>query len=112
MPLRDSERLKDHMLRNSRDQMYIFSDFWLDNEEIFEKMDFLFSNLQQPPIAFIFLGNFMRESQNTCECIQMIREKLKMFAELIVKYTVIARTSHFVFVPGMNDPCTPYITPR
>lgn len=111
-PLRDSHHLKEYMLRNDRELMYIFSDFWLDNEEVFEKMELMFSNLREPPIAFIFLGNFIQESQNTSECIEMIREKLKTFAELIDKYVVISRNTHFVFVPGLSDPCTPYIAPR
>lgn len=64
-----------------------------------------------PPIAFVFMGDFMSESHGS-ETINDMRKKFKRLGELIAKYHVLVGASQFVFVPGLGDPCTPHIVPR
>ncbi|KAJ8925893.1 hypothetical protein NQ315_009745 [Exocentrus adspersus] len=80
--------------------------------KVFEKLELLFDGLQMsPPIAFVFMGNFMSESQG-CKMTDTLRKLLKKLADLIYKFPNIVNASQFVFVPGMIDPCTPHLVPR
>nr|XP_023026424.1 DNA polymerase epsilon subunit 2 [Leptinotarsa decemlineata] len=112
VPLRDSLKLKEHLNQNKSKPILFFSDVWLDHQLIFEKLEFLFAGFEDiPPIAFIFMGNFMSNSQGN-ETMQTLRKLFKKLAELILKYPGISTESEFVFVPGLADPCTLHIVPR
>ncbi|KAF7266756.1 hypothetical protein GWI33_019933 [Rhynchophorus ferrugineus] len=113
VPLKDSKKLKNTMLEN-KDKMLVFlSDVWLDHPQVFEKLEKLFEQMESfvPPVAFVFMGNFLCESHG-CEMMSILKKLFKRLAEIIVKYSVISNVSHFVFVPGSTDPCTPHILPR
>lgn len=64
-----------------------------------------------PPIAFIFMGNFLSQSYGS-ERFEVLTTAFKDLAEMVYKYDNLVKYSNFVFVPGMNDPCCPYILPR
>ncbi|CAG9764814.1 unnamed protein product [Ceutorhynchus assimilis] len=111
-PLKDSKRLKSHM--QNQDGMFVFlSDVWLDHPQTFEKLEKLFDQMEQflPPIAFVFMGNFMSESHGS-EIINDLKKQFKRLGELISKYHILVNSSQFVFVPGLTDPCSPHIVPR
>ncbi|KRT82717.1 hypothetical protein AMK59_3420, partial [Oryctes borbonicus] len=111
-PLRESKRLKEHLLKNPHNMILFFSDVWLDHPLIFEKLETLFNGMQtSPPVAFVFMGNFMSESHGS-ENIEILKKLFKQMGELISRYTILMNTSQFIFVPGMSDPCTPHIVPR
>ncbi|KAI4469123.1 dna polymerase epsilon subunit b [Holotrichia oblita] len=111
-PLRESQRLKEHLIRNPHNMMLFFSDLWLDHPLVFEKLEVLFNGMQgSPPVAFIFMGNFMSESHGS-ENMEILKKLFKQFGELISRYTILMSNSQFIFVPGMSDPCTPHIVPR
>ncbi|KAH1001037.1 hypothetical protein HUJ04_013299 [Dendroctonus ponderosae] len=112
-PLRDSKRLKQHLVGNP-DEMFVFlSDVWLDHPQTFHQLEKLFGQMEQfcPPIAFVFLGDFMSESHGS-ETLNELRKLFKRLTELILRYSSLVTTSQFVFVPGLGDPCTPHIAPR
>ncbi|XP_060531569.1 DNA polymerase epsilon subunit 2 [Cylas formicarius] len=113
VPLRDSKTLKRHLLENKNAMFMFFSDVWLDNNLIFDKLEKLFMKTEQfaQPIAFVFMGNFMAESQGN-ESLDVLKKLFKKFAELISKFPNIVALSQFVFIPGLLDPCTPHIVPR
>ncbi|XP_049825569.1 DNA polymerase epsilon subunit 2 [Aethina tumida] len=112
IPLRDSQRLKDHLHRNRNEMIMFFSDFWLDHPLIFDKLEVLFDGLQNsPPIAFVFMGNFMSESHGN-ELMNTLKRLFKQLGHLINKYPNIVECSQFVFVPGLTDPALPHIIPR
>lgn len=64
-----------------------------------------------PPIAFVFMGNFMSNSFGSDMMVEL-KKLFKQFAEIILKYPNLVENSQFVFVPGLNDPCMPYVVPR
>lgn len=64
-----------------------------------------------PPIAFVFLGNFLSQCYGS-ESFDILAKSFKKLAEIIVKYSNILKLSNFVFVPGTNDPCMQHILPR
>ncbi|KAG5866920.1 hypothetical protein JTB14_013530 [Gonioctena quinquepunctata] len=112
VPLRDSRKLKEHLIQNKDKLMLFFSDVWLDHPLVFEKLEFLFEGFQDmSPIAFVFMGNFMSSSHGN-EMMQVLRKLFKKLAELILRYPSLASDSQFVFVPGLADPCTPHMLPR
>ncbi|XP_018579685.1 DNA polymerase epsilon subunit 2 [Anoplophora glabripennis] len=112
VPLKDSQRLKEHLIRNKSEMIMFFSDVWFDHPLIFEKLEYLFEGIQaSPPIAFVFMGNFMSESHGS-EVMDTLKKLFKKLAEMISKFPNIVNVSQFVFVPGLIDPCTPHLVPR
>lgn len=80
--------------------------------QVFEKLQVLFEGLaEMPPIAFVFMGNFLSQCY-AAETLDILNKSLKQLAELIKQYHHIKEYSHFVFVPGLNDPCMMHIVPR
>lgn len=72
----------------------------------------LFNGFQEdPPIAFIFLGNFISESHGH-ERMDIMKKCFKLLGDLISQYTALMESSQFIFVPGTTDPTTPHIVPR
>ncbi len=75
------------------------------------------------PFAFVFIGSFQSSAyQNTGEAANSLRgmlyhahealESFDQLANLIADFPDIAKSSHFVFVPGANDPWAGGILPR
>ncbi|GJQ78353.1 Pole2 [Trypoxylus dichotomus] len=111
-PLRESKRLKEYLVKNPHNMILFFSDVWLDHPLIFEKLEMLFNGMHaSPPVAFVFMGNFMSESHGS-ENIAIFKKLFKQMGELISRYPILVNNSQFIFVPGMSDPCTPHIVPR
>lgn len=110
--LRESQSLKDYMFRNPHNMIFFFSDVWLDHQHTFEKLELLFKGSQNcPPVAFVFMGNFTSESYGS-EMVEVMQRLFRRLGELISRHEMLVNNSHFVFVPGLNDPCTPHIVPR
>ncbi|KYB26713.1 DNA polymerase epsilon subunit 2 [Tribolium castaneum] len=111
-PLKDSVKLRDHLQRNRGASFMFFSNVWLDHPSIFEKLELLFEGFNpSPPAAFVFMGNFMSESCSSNK-MDTLRKLFKQLAELINKYENLATVTNFIFVPGLEDPCTSYVVPR
>lgn len=89
-----------------------FSDLWLDHPMVFEKLDTLFAGVSaDPPVAFIFMGNFMSEAHAT-ENMERLRQLMRRFGDCALNYPTLVSRSEFIFVPGMSDPSQPHIAPR
>lgn len=43
---------------------------------------------------------------------EVLQKLFKKLGELIAQFQMLVNNSHFVFVPGLADPCTPHIVPR
>ncbi|XP_066152304.1 DNA polymerase epsilon subunit 2 [Euwallacea fornicatus] len=113
LSLKDSKRLKKHLQENPGGMFVFLSDVWLDHSQTFSKLEKLFEQMEQfsPPVAFVFMGNFMSESHGM-EIFNDLKKHFKRLGELIEKYDILAEQSKFIFVPGLADPCTPHIVPR
>nr|CAI5846843.1 unnamed protein product [Callosobruchus analis] len=110
--LRESVRLKEYLHANENKIMLFFSDVWLDQPVVLQKLQILFEGLQDmPPIAFVFMGNFM-STMHGGNVIDTLKRQLKKLTDVILKFPEIANNSNFVFVPGLSDPCTAHMVPR
>ncbi|GFR26086.1 DNA polymerase epsilon subunit 2 [Trichonephila clavata] len=112
----NSHRLSANLKRAEEantDAMFVFlSDVWLDQLQVMQKLQVLFAGYSlMPPTCFVLIGNFLSlpivgsHSKTFEECFSQLGTLISEFPTLLEK-------SHFVFVPGPNDPGLPYILPR
>lgn len=64
-----------------------------------------------PPIAFVFLGNFLSGDKGS-ERAYELKSLLKGLSELISSYPNLLKHSSFIFVPGRYDPSAANVLPR
>lgn len=64
-----------------------------------------------PPIAFVFMGNFLSESHGAGK-MEELGKLFKQLGQLISLFPSLIANSQFVFVPGNLDPSTPHLVPR
>lgn len=75
-------------------------------------MQMLFEGMQMiPPVAFVFMGNFLLESHGF-EKIDKLKKLFKKLGQLVSNYGNLVEKSQFIFVPGLMDPCLPHMVPR
>ncbi|KAJ1734688.1 DNA-directed DNA polymerase epsilon, subunit B [Coemansia sp. Benny D160-2] len=113
-PLRTEAQLREIEVSNDGG-IIILSDVWLDQPETMAALRTLFEGFSHtaPPIAFVFIGDFsstpfVAGSGDTAK----YRDNMAALGQLIGSFPGIARTSHFVFVPGINDPWGQGALPR
>ncbi|XP_029349888.1 DNA polymerase epsilon subunit 2 [Echeneis naucrates] len=107
-----SVKLKQLEEENDDAMFIIVSDVWLDNVEVMEKLNIMFSGYAaMPPTCFIFCGNFSATPYGKTQ-IKSLKESLKALADTICAYPSIHSSSRFVFVPGPEDPGPGTILPR
>jgi len=97
----------------SADTMIVFlADVWLDSEKVMEKLQTLFIGYSDcPPYAFVFCGNFLSQQKYGLRCDEFA-EGFKRLANLIVQFNAIKDRSHFIFIPGPQDPGVIKVYPR
>ena len=95
------------------DEMFIIlSDVFLDDKKVLESLEKIFSTFNDfSPPTFVLMGSFI--SNNKIEK----KEYLSLFNHLLSilqKYKNIYNHSHFIFVPGPNDPSltSPFLFPQ
>ncbi|CAG8450848.1 6742_t:CDS:10 [Diversispora eburnea] len=85
----------------------IISDVWLDKPETLKNLRKMLRGYQRVkifPFVFIFIGNFLSESfLYSDECSVKYRAAFDKLGALIAEFPSIAKSSHFIFVPGNND---------
>jgi DNA polymerase epsilon subunit 2 len=93
----------------------ILSDVWLDHSEVFDKLRVLFRGYSDAiiPILFVLIGNFQSTpfAFGSMEA-KIYKDAMDQLATLISEFPTIASKSHFVFVPGSNDPWNGSVLPR
>lgn len=87
---------------------FCFSDLWLDHPETLSGLKRIFEACIENafiPKIFILCGNFSSKGIAQTDGREILRyqENFEALADLIVSYPIIARTAHFVFVPGPLD---------
>ncbi|XP_068948076.1 DNA polymerase epsilon subunit 2 isoform X4 [Petaurus breviceps papuanus] len=110
--LKASAKLKQLEEENEDTMFVLVSDVWLDQVEVLEKLHIMFSGYSSvPPTCFIFCGNFSSAPYGKNH-VQSLKDSLKALADIICEYPNIHQSSHFVFVPGPEDPGPGSILPR
>ena len=119
-------------IESTLETMFVFiSDVWLDSPKVFysnpsffpffnkilsnkvmEKLHTIFSGYSDtPPYAFVMCGNFLSEPKYGLRC-DDFSECFKKLADLICQFSLIKTNSHFIFIPGPNDPGVVKVFPR
>ncbi|RHZ75887.1 hypothetical protein Glove_208g67 [Diversispora epigaea] len=85
----------------------IISDVWLDKPETLKNLRKMLRGYQRVkmfPFVFVFIGNFLSEPfLYSDECSMKYRAAFDKLGALIAEFPSIAKSSHFIFVPGNND---------
>uniref|UniRef100_A0AAQ4RE53 DNA polymerase epsilon subunit 2 n=1 Tax=Gasterosteus aculeatus aculeatus TaxID=481459 RepID=A0AAQ4RE53_GASAC len=107
-----SAKLKQLEEENEDAMFVIVSDVWLDNVEVMEKLNMMFSGYaSMPPTCFILCGNFSSAPYGKTQ-IKSLKDSLKALADAICAHPSIHSGCRFVFVPGPEDPGPGNILPR
>lgn len=64
-----------------------------------------------PPYAFVMCGNFLSDLKYGLRCNELT-EGFKRLADLICQFEAMKEQSHFIFVPGPQDPGVVRVYPR
>lgn len=112
----DYQRAIDLQTRAEDAYWVIISDLHLDNPEVLGKIKHMldvYSELRVVPSVFILMGNFcsMPFGAHFDDATTFVR-RMNDFADLVGDYTEIATNSHFILIPGPNDPGCGRILPR
>eukprot|EP01138_Halocafeteria_seosinensis_P004217 gb/GECG01004312.1/.p1 GENE.gb/GECG01004312.1/~~gb/GECG01004312.1/.p1 ORF type:complete len:613 (+),score=100.60 gb/GECG01004312.1/:1-1839(+) len=112
----DYKRAIDLQTRAEDAYWVIISDLHLDNPEVLGKLKHMldvYSELRVIPSVFVLMGNFssMPFGAHFDDATTFVR-RMNEFADLIGDYQEIASTSHFILVPGPNDPGCGRVLPR
>ena len=96
------------------DMFVLVSDCHLDRPEVLEKLRVMLAGFEAlaPPL-FVFLGNFTSEpiGHGSAVSSQGLARHFDDLCRLLLEFPGLANT-HFVFVPGPNDPGAGNILPR
>lgn len=80
----------------------LLRDLYLDEQDICDALDTLFTgynSLEDPPLAFIMIGDFTREPCDPTK----FRSHMKKLFKIIKSYGNL-KECNFIFIPGLRDP--------
>lgn len=108
--LKISTRLLEMERSNSDATIVFVSDCWLDDPQVFDKLQTLFVGYNDiPPVAIVMMGPFMKHSSNPYD----LKTKLHAFGEMIANNcSTLKKETDLVLVPALDDPADPTILPR
>lgn len=110
--LRNSKNLLKIEHENEDGMIVFLSDVWIDNIKVMEKLKALFSGFNDfPPIAIIFLGDFLSCPYGSEHSIQL-KAALLNLADILYQFANLREVCKFIFVPGRGDPAAANILPR
>ncbi|KAF8528943.1 epsilon DNA polymerase [Hysterangium stoloniferum] len=110
-------RLSEQLSEHTQLTFFVLSDLWLDHPKTMIGLRKLFHNCIENswlPKVFIMCGNFYSKgiAKENGKAVTQYQDNFDALADLIASYPLIARTCHFVFVPGPQDLCSSSISPR
>jgi len=103
------------MEQAATDAMFvILSDVHLDRPQVFEKLRTLLEGFEDiGPQLFVFMGDFCSQPLgHHAEDIVQYRRRMDQLCSLILEFPRLCNESHFIFIPGPNDPGSGNILPR
>lgn len=110
------EQLVEQEIEVGLDSMFVvLSDVYLDQSQVFEKLEILFNGYQaiDPLPIFVFMGNFT--SSPLAYAKGGVKQMIGYYEELgnlISKFPLLAKDARFIFIPGPQDPGSAKIFPR
>ncbi|KAI0702873.1 epsilon DNA polymerase [Cytidiella melzeri] len=116
--LAEDVQLADRLRTDLPDlRFFVLSDVWLDHTEAMNGLAKMFDNCVENnfiPKVIVLCGNFSCRgiAQGAARDIRRYQDGFDDLAELIAKYPVITRTTHFVLVPGPADITGNAVLPR
>ncbi|XP_030937203.1 DNA polymerase epsilon subunit B [Quercus lobata] len=109
-------RLAEFEKRAVNDMFVIFSDIWLDNEEVMGKLEIVldgFESVEVVPSLFVFMGNFCSHPCNlSFHSFSSLRSQFGKLGQLIAAHPRLKEHSRFLFIPGPDDAGPSTVLPR
>lgn len=110
--LTTSVNLFNYQNANPYERIMFMSDVWLDDPKVLAKLSALLEAFENsPPIAFVLMGNFLSIQAGPLYA-SRLKAGCKALADLVSSHPGILEKSHFVLIPGPNDPGSPLVYPR
>jgi len=108
-----SVTLLSEIEQEKHDAMFVMvSDVWLDQPHVLDKLKTMFTGYSKaPPFAFIFLGNFS-SGYSDLSTANKVKDGFKALSDILSLFPAICQDSHFLFIPGPQDPGPANILPR
>ncbi|KJH51781.1 nucleic acid-binding domain protein [Dictyocaulus viviparus] len=97
---------------NPNVQIVILSDVHLDNSKVMQALYHMLSGFSaDPPLAFIICGNFCSRPRQR-ETMTLLHAGFRRLANQLNEFAASFSSTHFVFIPGPDDPCLSSVLPR
>ncbi|VDO07762.1 unnamed protein product [Haemonchus placei] len=97
---------------NPNAQIVFLSDVHLDNPRVMQAVYHMLSGFSaDAPLAFIFCGNFCSRSRQR-DTMELLHSGFRRMANQLNDFASSFTSTHFVFVPGPDDPCLNMMLPR
>ncbi|KAH9951642.1 epsilon DNA polymerase [Amylocystis lapponica] len=98
-------------------RFFVFSDVWLDHPETLNGIRKMLDHCMETnfiPKVMVFCGNFSSRGvpQGNSREVRKFQDNFDALADLIASYSLITRTTNFVFVPGPLDMTVNSVMPR
>ncbi|KDN43322.1 hypothetical protein K437DRAFT_225693 [Tilletiaria anomala UBC 951] len=113
--LKDEEVLKSYEQMHHEVCMVVISDLHLDHPKTlanFQTMLQGYVDAKFVPFVFVLCGNFCSDVNGTGDVVKRYTDAFGRLADIIEAFPDVLRTSHFVFVPGPNDPFPSKLLPK
>uniref|UniRef100_A0A0K0D0K6 DNA polymerase epsilon subunit n=1 Tax=Angiostrongylus cantonensis TaxID=6313 RepID=A0A0K0D0K6_ANGCA len=97
---------------NPNVQIVILSDVHLNNSRVMQALYHMLSGFSaDPPLAFILCGNFCSRPRQR-GAMELLHAGFRRLANQLNDFASSFASTHFVFVPGPDDPCLNLVLPR
>lgn len=109
------DALLEAELNDETAQVVFLSDVHLDSPRVMGSLRLMFEgySMAAPPSLMILMGNFTSKPMgHSLGATQQFAKLFDDLGSLVSSYPVIAETTHFVLIPGPQDPCAGTALPR
>ncbi|PWZ02294.1 DNA polymerase epsilon, subunit B [Testicularia cyperi] len=113
--IKDEKAYKLHEEQHDDLCFVIISDLHLDHPKTLTNLRAMlqgYTDADFLPYAFILCGNFSSTPWTGADMITKYQAAFASLADVLAMFPAIVRTSHFVMVPGPNDPFSTPLVPR
>ncbi|CAJ0584867.1 unnamed protein product, partial [Mesorhabditis spiculigera] len=109
---RSSNKLRVMAQYHGKEYIIALSDFHLDNPKVLTAFRKILDGYRyQPPIAYILCGNFSSQCRQP-QTMEVLHRGFRHLASVLEEFEADHAETHFIFVPGPDDPPTQCVTPR
>ncbi|CAD6191321.1 unnamed protein product [Caenorhabditis auriculariae] len=112
LAFRCNDRLRAALIQHAEASIVFVADVFLDEDRVLKAMYSLLEGYSKiPPVCFVFCGNFCSKTRQP-ETMELLDRGFRWLANQLNEFSDSYRQTHFVFVPGPDDPYVDLVTPR